>query len=217
MTDPADSRAPADPPETPGVVVGNYADKYTGTNPLIGWLTRRFLAQLDAVLGVVAAEQPRARVLEVGCGEGEIAGRLLSRFGDVLALDLPDAGLRAEWAERAGPRFLHADVAQLPLSDDAVDVAVAVEVLEHVADPDRALAELARVTSGHLVASVPREPIFRAGNLATGRHVRALGNTPGHLNHWSTRAFTRFLSDVGTVTEVRTPLPWTIAHVRLPS
>jgi SAM-dependent methyltransferase len=212
----ADARPREGHAETPGVVVGNYVDKYTGTNPLISWLTRRFLAELDDVVATVAATQPHARVLEVGCGEGEIARRLADRFDDVLALDLPDADLRADWAELTGPRFLHADVLELPLADDAVDVTLAVEVLEHVTDPGRALAELARVTAGDLIASVPREPVFRAGNLLAGRHVRALGNTPGHLNHWSTRAFTRFLTTAGSVTEIRTPLPWTIAHVRLP-
>jgi ubiquinone/menaquinone biosynthesis C-methylase UbiE len=36
-------------------------------------------------------------VLEVGCGEGVIADKLSGRFGEVVALDLPDAGLRADW------------------------------------------------------------------------------------------------------------------------
>ena len=63
--------------------------------------------------------------------------------------------------------------------------------------------------------SVPREPIFRGGNLATGRHVRALGNTPGHLNHWSAPAFLRFVSREAALVEVRKPLPWTAVWGRL--
>ncbi len=53
------------------------------------------------------------------------------------------------------------------------------------------------------------------GHLLAGRHVRALGNTPGHHNHWSTRGFRRFVSSVAEIREVRTPLPWTIAWATL--
>lgn len=216
MTDspsPSGSRAAA---ETPDVVIGNHEDKYGGSNPLIRWLTRRFLADLDQLVDAVAAEAPSARVLEIGCGEGEIADRLYRRFGDVVGLDLPDAELRADWHTRAAkPGFTHGDAHRLPFADDTFDAAVAVEVFEHLAEARRGLAELARVTSGHVIASVPREPLFRAGNLATGRHVSALGNTPGHLNHWSTRAFLGFVGGVGEVAAVRTPMPWTMVWVRL--
>ena len=212
-----DSRSRAAVAETPDVVVGNHEDKYAGSNPLIRWLTRRFLADFDALVDAVAAKAPaHARVLEIGCGEGEIAHRLSQRFTEVVGLDLPDAELRGHWQARATtPGFSHGDAHRLPFADDTFDVAVAVEVCEHLAHARAGLAELARVTSGHLIASVPREPLFRAGNLATGRHVRALGNTPGHLNHWSARGFVSFVGGIGQVAAVRTPLPWTMAWVRL--
>lgn len=203
-------------PETPGVVIGNHCHKYTTGNPAIRWLTGRFLDRLDAVLDRVWADAPPDRVLEVGCGEGVIAQRLADRGAQVTGLDLPDAGLRADWARLDGPQFLHGDARRLPFADGSVDLAVCVETLEHVPDPARALAELGRVARRDLVLSVPREPVFRGGNLVTGRHVRALGNTPGHLNHWSAGGFRRFASRVGTVRAVERPLPWTIVWVRLP-
>jgi SAM-dependent methyltransferase len=201
--------APA--PESPGTVIGNHCHKYTTGNPAIRFLTRRFLLALHEILDEVERVTPHARVLEVGCGEGEIAGLLHHRWGDVTGLDLPDAGLRADWAGVEGPHFLHADAERMPFPDDHFDVVVAVEVLEHLRDPVKGLQEMARVARRHLVLSVPREPIFRMGNLLTGRHVRALGNTPGHLNHWSSASFQRFVGQAATIrTQVR-PLPWTIA------
>jgi SAM-dependent methyltransferase len=201
--------------ETPDVVIGNHCHKYTASNPAIRWLTERFLARLDGLCARIAAEVPDARVLEVGAGEGEIARRLARRWDDVTALDLPDAGLREDWRGVHGPRFLHADAQRLPFADDAFDVVVSVEVLEHLPDPLAGLREYARVGRGDLVLSVPREPWFRVGNLAAGRHVRALGNTPGHLNHWTLPGFVRFVSQVGAVRAVAAPPPWTIAWVRL--
>lgn len=201
-------------PETPDVVIGNHLHKYTARNPLIRLLTERFLGSLERTFDGVEVETPHARVLEVGCGEGEIARRLHARWGDVTGLDLPDAGLRSEWGQVSGPRFLHGNAERLPFPDEHFDVVVSVEVLEHLQDPAAGLREMARVSRRHLVLSVPREPVFRMGNFFTGRHVRALGNTPGHLNHWSSPAFLRFVSQVGAVRDSHQPLPWTIAWVR---
>ena len=202
-------------PETPDVVIGNHHHKYSSSNPVIRRLTEHWLDRIEDLAGRIAGEEPAGRVLEVGCGEGEIARRLHARWGDVTAIDLPDAGLRAGWLDVPGPRFLHADAERRPFADDAFDVLVSVEVLEHLRDPERALREYARVTRSHLLLSVPREPMFRMGNFFAGRYVRDLGNTPGHLNHWSTPAFIRFCSQVGGIRATALPPPWTALWVRL--
>jgi ubiquinone/menaquinone biosynthesis C-methylase UbiE len=206
-------------PETVGVVIGNHTQKYTARNPAIRWLTERWVANLDRVFGQLSRDGggPPAHALEVGCGEGVIAERLHRRFGEVVALDLPDAGLRADWRGHPGPRFLHASAHELPFADDRFDVVVAAEVLEHLPDPVTGLAEMARVGRRHLVLSVPREPVFRSCNLVAGRYVRDLGNTPGHLNHWSKRGFVRFVSQVAEVRDVTSPFPWTTVWATLPS
>ncbi len=51
--------------------------------------------------------------------------------------------------------------------------------------------------------------------MARGAYLAQLGNTPGHLNHWSRRSFTRLLSRFGQVVELRSPFPWTMLLVRL--
>ena len=117
-----------------------------------------------------------------------------------------DAPTRSETTERA--------VAFVAAHRQLAEV-LGSSLAEHLNDPEQGLRELARVTSQHLLVSVPREPIFRGCNLVTGRYVKDLGNTPGHFNHWSTRSFVRFLSQVGTVRAVSKPFPWTVAWVRL--
>lgn len=223
MRTPADLLPPASPdavpgtPETPDIVIGNHYHKYGGGNVAIRFLTQRFLEAVDQLLDGVAAEGPVERVLEVGCGEGEIAERLRDRFpgASITGLDLPDAGLRVEWEGRSGVGFLHGDAHRLPFADDTFDLVVAVEVCEHLHHPWTGLEEMARVSSRHLVLSVPREPMFRMGNFLTGRHVGSFGNTPGHLNHWGTPGFLRFVSQQAAVADVRLPVPWTTVRARV--
>ena len=79
----------------------------------------------------------------------------------------------------------------------------------------RLVSEMARVARRHLLVSVPREPLWRGLNMARGAYLRDLGNTPGHVNHWSKRAFTSLLSRYGTVEQTRSPFPWTMVLVLL--
>lgn len=194
----------APPAETP---TGNFCDKYRVEHPIERRLVNGFLAALDSLLPAVAPK----RVLEVGAGEGEISGRVRERFPDalVVSIDLHDDVLGKQWRERDATGAF-ADVRCLPFPDDAFDLVLAIEVLEHVPGPERAIAEIHRVGRDAVVLSVPREPIWRAANVLRGRYVRALGNTQGHLNHWSTRRFRALVAATFDVRATRTPFPWTI-------
>jgi hypothetical protein len=74
---------------------------------------------------------------------------------------------------------------------------------------------MARVAKRWLLVSVPREPLWRGLNMARLAYLKDLGNTPGHINHWSKRSFVAMLSRYGTVEEVRSPFPWTMVLVRV--
>src|SRR3954447_3108510 len=155
--------------ESPGTVIGNHTKKYTAKNPAIRYLTERWVDRLDGLVEQIShAQHPATNPLEVGAGEGVISQKLYQRFGSAVGIDLPDAGLRSEWRERPGPHYLHADAEKMPFLDNRSDLWLCGEVLEPPRTPEAALRELARVSSRHLLLSVPREPIFRSCNLVTG-------------------------------------------------
>jgi 2-polyprenyl-3-methyl-5-hydroxy-6-metoxy-1,4-benzoquinol methylase len=174
-----------------------------------------FRSSLDELWAQAA---PRS-LLDVGCGEGVLTQRWARALGDgrVVGIDLDDPGLRAEWERRREPnleyRVMRAE--HLPFADGEFDMAAAIEVLEHVPDPEHTLAEMARVAQRWLLVSVPREPLWRALNVARGAYLRELGNTPGHVNHWSRRGFVRLLERHGEVVQARSPFPWTMLLVRV--
>jgi len=197
-----------------GTVTGNTYDKYGSTNPVV----RRLMAGFEATLEELFVKADPASLLDVGCGEGVLTHKWAQRIdGTVVGIDLDDPQLHAEWEKRSCPnleyRVMKAE--NLPFADDEFDMASAIEVLEHVPDPEHTVAEMARVASGHLLVSVPREPLWRGLNMARGAYLRELGNTPGHVNHWSKRSFVQLLSRHGEVVEARSPFPWTMLLVRL--
>ena len=92
---------------------------------------------------------PGQRLLDVGSGPGTITADLAGHVGHVTATEVTADALdlaRAE-ADRRGValEFAVADVHDLPFPDDAYDVVHAHQVLQHVADPVRALREMRRV------------------------------------------------------------------------
>jgi SAM-dependent methyltransferase len=193
------------------VPTGNTYDKYASSNPVERRLMRGFLDALEAAL----PERPPAAVLEVGMGEGEVTTLVRDRYPDarVVGVDLPDVDLAAEWRAR-GLTGVFADISQLPFPSRQFDLVLGIEVLEHVPDPAAALAELDRLCRGELVVSVPREPVWRVANMARGKYLAALGNTPGHIQHWSSRRFAGLIGNRFDVLTVRRPFPWTMVHAR---
>ncbi len=199
---------------TAEVPTGNTFDKYGSSNPVVKRLMGGFHSTLDELWAVAA---PRS-ILDVGCGEGVLTAEWAERLGEgrIVGIDLDDPKLRAEWERRARPNleFRVEEATSLSFADDEFDMACAIEVLEHVPEPEATLAEMARVAARNLLVSVPREPLWRGLNVARGAYLRDLGNTPGHVNHWSKRAFVSLLSRYGTVQEARSPFPWTMVLVR---
>lgn len=193
---------------------GNYYDKYRTANPIARRLMQGFLDAFDDL----AARVPVSNALEIGCGEGELSIRLARRGFRMRGCDI-SAEIVDEARSRAAQAGVEATFWTQPI--ETIDVAreaapfvVCCEVLEHLDDPRLGVDILAELAQPYLLTSVPREPVWRALNMARGKYLAALGNTPGHLNHWSRRGFLELLARRFDVVDVRTPLPWTMVLCR---
>jgi 2-polyprenyl-3-methyl-5-hydroxy-6-metoxy-1,4-benzoquinol methylase len=199
-----------------GVPTGNTFDKYGSSNPVV----RRLMGGFERTAGELLDRAAPRSVLDVGCGEGVLTERWAARDPrcEIVGVDLDDPALSAQWAARArrpNLRFAAMQAERLAFDDGSFELVAATEVLEHVSDPHAALAEMTRVAARWLLVSVPREPLWRALNLARGAYVSQLGNTPGHLNHWTPAGFRRLLGAHGEIVCARAPLPWTMLLVKV--
>jgi SAM-dependent methyltransferase len=97
------------------------------------------------------------RYLDVGCGTGADAIALAVRHGvDVVGVDASET-MVAEARRRGLAEAVVADAASLPFADETFDGAWADRTFQHLADPERALGELVRVTrpGGRIVVVDP--------------------------------------------------------------
>ena len=198
-----------------GVVVGNNFDKYNSKNPVVRYLMDGFHNALTELVNLSAP----TTLHEVGCGEG------------ILTIDWCNQGLEArgsDFSEKvisiardnavdsgmSGNMFSVKDIYTLQAPQDCADLLVCCEVLEHIDDPKKALQVLQEIVTRHLILSVPREPIWRTLNMMRGKYLRDFGNTPGHIQHWSTSNFKKMVQTYFVIEQVRTPLPWTMLLCR---
>jgi len=189
-------------------IVGNVYDKYNSKNPIARLLMRGFLNGITELYNFIKP----ASVLEVGCGEGELANYLLQhsskrpqRFeASDLSLDVVSAG--------SDPliKFRESSIYELLYSKNSFDLVVCSEVLEHLEYPQRGLAEIARVAKKGVLLSTPWEPVWQLLNLARGKYVMNFGNTPGHIQHFSRQGLIELAQTHLEIVNKRTPLPWTI-------
>lgn len=198
-----------------GIVIGNTYDKYGTRNPI----ARRMVEGFDhALSGLVAKVAPRT-IHEVGCGEGYWVLRWVGEGIDARGSDFSTQviGMARGNARSRGvepERFAVRSIYELTPDGDGADLVVCCEVMEHLEEPEKAMDVLRSIVTGDLIMSVPREPLWRVLNLARGKYVSALGNTPGHLQHWSRNGFVSLAARYFDVVEVLSPLPWTMLHCR---
>lgn len=171
-----------------------YENEHPGCNlRLTDWKVEH----IAALLGGDRAES----VLDVGCGMGEIARSVaeLAHARRLVGVDWSGPILRAGTAKPVPDglqtAWLRANALRLPIRDDAFDLMLAVDIVEHVMEPDRLFAEARRV-SRRLYVKIP-----------LGGKLRPWRENFGHIHRFSLSDCRKLLGDAG----------WRITGERFPS
>lgn len=158
----------------------------------------------------------KAKGIEIGCGEGLSTQKLVKMLPKDFILSASEYvkhQIKDAKANNPGIKITEESIYDLQHKDNTFDIVFLLEVLEHLDYPDKALEEVKRVVKpgGHVIIGVPREPLWRALNMARAKYIKNFGNTPGHLNHWSTTSLVRHTQkNFGPVVAKKTPLPWSL-------
>jgi SAM-dependent methyltransferase len=147
---------------------------------------------------VAAVGGPGKRVLDLGCRTGAVTQHFLPG-NEVVGIDVDRAAL--EQAEERGIEPVHANVEDpLPFADGSFDAVVAGELLEHVRDPERLVAEARRVlrAAGVLAGSVPNA--YRLQSRLLFLAGRPPEDDPTHLRMYSAGMIRRLLAGFDEVT-----------------
>jgi 2-polyprenyl-3-methyl-5-hydroxy-6-metoxy-1,4-benzoquinol methylase len=141
------------------------------------------------------------RVLDVGCGEAQIAAELARSGFDVLGIDIAEEPLRR--ARRSDPRLdvRLVDEIDWELDDASFDAVWSGETIEHVLDTIGWLSEVRRVlrSGGQLLLSTPAHgPLsLLAAALSPRVFERRFDARSDHVRFYNRRALARLLADFG--------------------
>lgn len=201
----------------------DFAHKYTeeGQGKIGGMLLDNYFKAVQGLIKQASLDgQADLRAIELGCGEGFSTQRLndlLPANATLQASEYVDAMVPRAQALNPDIVITQESIYETKHADESFDVVFLLEVLEHLDYPDQGLAEISRILKkdGYLILGVPREPLWCALNMARMKYLSRFGNTPGHLNHWSTFTLKRYLGKhFGTVVATKTPLPWTLVLLK---
>jgi ubiquinone/menaquinone biosynthesis C-methylase UbiE len=192
-------------------IVDFYMEKYNTQNPISKMLIFGFYFALKRLFLRIKPED-RQKVIEVACGPGESTHRI-AKFADIPEFHASDVDQELVDVTKLlvpNVKTLVESIYDLKHKDSSFDVVFALEVLEHLEDPLKALDEIHRITSKYAIISVPNEPLFRIGNMVRGSYWSTWGNMEGHINHWGPFGFRKMISRKFKIKASSLTPPWQI-------
>ena len=157
----------------------------------------------DAILAAMQSRMP-CSVLDLGCGNGFLAGRLADLGCEVVGVDPDEKGIQIASKTYPKVRFVREDAASLRVNDvgRTFDVVVSSEVIEHLFDPIDMVGAAYRLLApaGLFIVSAPYHGYLKNLVLALGgrwdSHHTTL-RSGGHIKFWSVRTLTQLLESNG--------------------
>lgn len=187
--------------------------KFISKNPIVKKANEQFLLAIIELIKKTKAK----KLLDCGCGEGVVLHSIAQNLKNVEITGFDFNKNSVKLAQKNVPhaKIIEGSIYKIPYKENFTSLALCTEVLEHLEEPEKALVEIQKVTSRYAIISVPCEPFFRMANVLRLAYLSSLGNTPGHINNWTSTSFKSLLSKYFQVEKVAYPFPWMVFLVSI--
>ena len=176
---------------------GDMSDKYYRFSTR--WITGLFIRNIIDQLHKYSPES----ILDAGCGTGYIANEIKKSFnGTIISFDL-DKNRLSIANKYFGLETIIADINCLPFKDNVFDIALAIEIIEHLPNNKNAFAELRRVVKSAVIITVPNDPYFMIANFLRGKNLKTFGNPRDHICHFNKNLLKLALSPHFSLIEIK--------------
>lgn len=186
--------------------------KHTSKNPVRRYFLYNFHTDLIALCRKI---RPYS-ILDVGCGEGFTLNTLqILKIGKKLeGIDYSREAVKIGNIQFPKLNLKVGDIYKTQFKENAFDLVICTEVLEHLDKPQIALKELFRISKKYIIISVPNEPLYMLSRFFSGINMLKLGDHPEHINHWTASSFQKFIiKNKGKIKILKLPFPWTLVLV----
>lgn len=183
--------------------------KYKSKNPVVILLLNNFYKEINLILRDL--EKPK-RVLDAACGEGfavQKIGNMLAG-ADIFGLDKSEDVLNIAKSVAVQMTTKKGRIENIPFESNKFDLVFALEILEHLKNPEQGLKEINRVCKKYCIISVPNEPWFSWCNVIRLKNVKRLGRNKEHVNFWGKKEIVELVGKHFKIKKIRAPFPWTI-------
>ncbi|MFH1773348.1 MAG: class I SAM-dependent methyltransferase, partial [Methanobacteriota archaeon] len=155
-----------------------HSSYYLSKNKGVRWLFNKMAEILDKALAEIVKDLSDLRILDVGCGDGNLTKKL-EKYGNVTALDISIVRLKRSADLMSRGEIMMGDAETLPFKKHSFDLILCSSTLDHLLEPKKAVLEMKRVIkkNGYMLLIIDNYLI------KTKRNIDALGHF-SPLNFW---------------------------------
>lgn len=186
----------------------DFSGKYEDSNLISKYLVDNYFKSVGKLIALTKDVDTSH---EIGVGEGRSTMRLKKFVPNLSGSEFVEKLVPVAQKNNPDLHIFQESAYALKYEKESVDLIFLLEVLEHLDYPVFALEEVNRISKKYLIIGVPNEPLWCILNVCRFKYIKDLGNTPGHINHWSKKSIIKLIQKkFGKVLAVESPMPWTI-------
>jgi SAM-dependent methyltransferase len=192
----------------------DFEDHVKIKNPLAGFLMKKYFEKLNELINSIEYTNS----IDLGSGKGYVTnyiGKIKNNYP--IALDIDKTRTNSIKEKYPFIKTVNADATNIPFEDKSFDLVISTQTIEHLTknETKKILKEIKRVGKKHSILTVPNCPYWNLKNIARGKYLSRLGNTPNHLQQWTRKSFERLLLENFEDVKVDHVYCWNFATINL--